>query len=342
MPGTHCCSGLYQAGVTGEISLLELIKDNPYPRYVAVFNRPCEEACTRGNIDEAVAIDDIKKFIAEKDLFAETRFVPKKINDRGQKIAVVGSGPAGLSCAYYLTVLGHDVTVFEKEKRLGGMLTLGIPSFRLEKNIIEAEIEILREMGVKFITGAEVGKYVTLDELRMAGYKGFYLAIGAQGGKKLGIEGEDAKGVISGIDFLKNVNLGKQSDLTVAGKTIVIGGGNVAVDVARTAIRKGSDDVALYCLESRETVPASSEEIEDTEAEGISINNGWGPKRILTKDGAVCGIEFKKCISVFDEAQRFNPKYDENETITVECNSVLVAIGQSIEWGNLLDGSRLN
>ena len=325
------------------LDALELIKkDNPLPAVCgSICNRPCEEACTRGDLDEAIAIDDIKKFIAEKDLFAETRFVPKNINDRGHKIAVAGSGPAGLSCAYYLTVLGHDVTVFEKEKRLGGMLTLGIPSFRLEKNIIEAEIDLLREMGVKFVTGAEVGKYITLDELRMAGYKGFYLAIGAQGGKKLGIEGEDAKGVISGIDFLKNVNLGKQNDLTVAGKTIVIGGGNVAVDVARTAIRKGSDDVALYCLESREDMPASSEEIEDTEAEGISINNGWGPKRILTKDGAVCGVEFKKCISVFDEEQRFNPKYDENETITVECNSVLVAIGQSIEWGNLLDGSKV-
>lgn len=322
---------------------LELIKkDNPFPAVCgSICNRQCEEACTRGDIDEAVAIDDIKKFIAEKDLYAETRFVPKKINDRGQKIAVVGSGPAGLSCAYYLTELGHDVTVFEKEKRLGGMLTLGIPSFRLEKGIIEAEIDILREMGVKFITGAEVGKYVTLEELRAAGYKGFYLAVGAQGGKKLGIEGEDAEGVISGIDFLKNVNLGKQNDLTVAGKAIVIGGGNVAVDVARTAIRKDSDSVALYCLESRETMPATSEEIEDTEAEGILINNGWGPKRILTKDSVVCGIEFKRCISVFDEEGRFNPQYDENETITVECDCVLIAIGQSIEWGNLLAGSKV-
>lgn len=320
---------------------LELIKkENPLPAVCgSICNRSCEQVCIRGNIDEAVAIDDIKKFIAEQDMKAETRFIPERLNSEGKKIAVIGSGPAGLSCAYYLTELGHHVTIFEKEKKLGGMLTLGIPSFRLEKDIVDAEIEILREMGVKFVTGAEVGKYVTLDELRRCGFKGFYLAIGAQGGRKLGIEGEDAEGVMSGIDFLRNVNLGKQGDLK--GKTVVIGGGNVAVDVARTAIRKGSDDVALYCLESRETMPASAEEVEDTEAEGITINNGWGPKRILAKGGKVCGVEFKKCVSVFNEENRFDPKYDENETITVECDNVLSAIGQSIEWGDLLKGSKV-
>lgn len=320
---------------------LELIKkENPLPAVCgSICNRRCELACTRGDIDQAVAVDDIKKFLAEQDMKAETRFVPEKLNREGKKIAVVGSGPAGLSCAYYLTELGHQVTVFEKEPKLGGMLTLGIPSFRLEKHLVEAEIDILRTMGVKFITGAEVGKYVTLDELRRCGFKGFYLAIGAQGGRKLGVEGEDSAGVMSGLDFLRNVNLEKQADLT--GKTIVVGGGNVAIDVARTAIRKGSGEVALYCLESREIMPASADEVEDTEAEGILINNEWGPKRILAKNGKVCGVEFKKCVSVFDEEKRFNPKYDENVTITVECDNVLTSIGQSIQWGNLLDGSKV-
>ncbi|MFX4263415.1 FAD-dependent oxidoreductase [Pelotomaculum propionicicum] len=324
------------------LEALELIKkENPLPAVCgSICNRQCEQVCTRGDIDDPVAIDEIKKFIAEQEMKAETRFVPKKLFDEGKKIAVVGSGPAGLSCAYYLAELGHDVTVFEKEQKLGGMLTLGIPSFRLEKSIVEAEIDILRAMGVKFITGAEVGKYVTLDELRTAGFKGFYLAVGAQGSRKLGIEGEDAENVIPGIDFLKQVNLSRQADL--AGKTVVIGGGNVAVDVARAAVRKGSVEVALYCLESREDMPATADEIEDTEAEGISLNNGWGPKRILTENGKVVGVEFKRCLSVIDpETKQFNPKYDENDTTTVACDNVLAAIGQSIEWGSLLKGSKV-
>jgi NADPH-dependent glutamate synthase beta subunit-like oxidoreductase len=320
---------------------LELIKkENPLPAVCgSICNRKCEQVCTRCEIDDAVAIDDIKKFIAGQDLRAETRFIPEKEFDEGHKIAVIGSGPAGLSCAYYLTVMGHHVTVFEKEQVLGGMLKIGIPSFRLEKDIIDAEIDILKEMGVKFIRGAEVGKYVTFDELRTAGFKGFYIAIGAQGGRRLGIEGEDSGNVMPGIDFLRAVNTGKQSDLS--GKVIVIGGGNVAVDVARTAIRKGADGVALYCLESREEMPASDDEIEDTEGEGISIFNGWGPKRIIEKGGEVCGVEFKKCISVFNKEGRFSPEYDENCTMTVDCAVVLSAIGQSIQWGSLLEGSKV-
>ncbi|UYO64355.1 FAD-dependent oxidoreductase [Acetobacterium wieringae] len=321
---------------------LELIKkENPLPAVCgSICNRRCEDSCTRGDVDEPVAIDEIKKFIAEQDLNAETRFVPKKKFDEGKKIAVVGSGPAGLSCAYYLSVLGHQVTVFEKEKKLGGMLTLGIPSFRLEKDIVEAEIEILRELGVKFVTGAEVGKYVTLDELRTAGYDGFYLAIGAQGGRKLGIDGEDAQGVISGIDFLKQVNTG--DSVSLSGKTIVIGGGNVAVDVARTAIRTGASTVELYGLEDRGDMPASEEEVQETIEEGIGINNGWGPKRILAENGKVTGIELMRCLSTIDpETGRFNPEYDLADTITVTCDNVLVAIGQSIEWGNLLTDSRV-
>ena len=155
-----------------------------------------------GNVDEPIAIDDIKKFIAEQDLNADIRYIPKKRHDYGKKIAIVGAGPSGLSCAYYLAIDGYNVTVFEKQKVLGGMLTLGIPSYRLEKDVINAEIDILRELGVEFKTGIEVGKDITIDELRKQGYEAFYLAIGAQAGRKLGIEGEDAKGVISGVDFL--------------------------------------------------------------------------------------------------------------------------------------------
>ena len=252
---------------------------------------------------------------------------------------VVGAGPAGLSCAYYLAIDGYKVTVFEKEEKLGGMLTLGIPSFRLEKGVVEAEIDVLREMGVEFKTGVEVGKDVTLDALRGQGYQAFYLAIGAQGGRKLGVDGEDAAGVIAGVDFLRDVNLGK--DVKLPAKVVVVGGGNVAIDVARTATRTGGEAVAMYCLENRAEMPALDEEVEEAEAEGIAICNGWGPKRILTENGKVTGVEFKKCVSVFDKDGRFAPVYDENETQTVAADAVLVSIGQSIQWGGLLEGTKV-
>lgn len=319
---------------------LDLIKkENPFPAVCGrICNRRCEDACTRGSIDNPIAIDEIKKFIAAQDLDAKTRFIPEKRHDYSdKKIAIVGAGPAGLSCAYFLALDGYSITVFEKEQKLGGMLTLGIPSFRLEKDIVEAEIEILKEMGVQFKTGVEVGKDVTLDQLRAEGYKAFYLAIGAQGGRKLGIEGEDAEGVFTGIDFLRNVNAGKEMKLT--GDTIVIGGGNVAVDVARAAVRVGASKVDMFCLESRDIMPASGEEIEEAEEENIKINNSWGPKRILVENGKVVGIEFKKCVSVFNDQKQFAPVFDENDCITVKAENIIVTVGQSIVWGDMLAGA---
>jgi len=318
---------------------LELIrKENPLPAVCGrICPRKCESECTRGDIDDPIAIDEIKKFIAEQDLDKNRRFIPAKKHDYGKPVAVIGSGPAGLSCAYYLAEDGYKVTVFEKLSKPGGMLTVGIPSFRLEKNVVEAEIDILKEMGVVFKTNTEVGKDVSLDDLRKQGFKAFYLAIGAQGGRKLGLENEDAKGVIAGVEFLRDVNLGKKSALH--GKVIVIGGGNVAIDVARTAVREGAENVAMYCLEARNEMPALDEEIEEALEEDIVINNSWGPKRIISKDGKVTGIELKKCVSVFDKDKKFNPKYDENETITVDADFVLLSVGQSIDWGGLLTDS---
>ena len=318
---------------------LELIrKENPLPAVCGrICPRKCESECTRGDIDDPIAIDEIKKFIAEQDLDKNRRFIPAKKHNYGKPVAVIGSGPAGLSCAYYLAEDGYKVTVFEKLSKPGGMLTVGIPSFRLEKNVVEAEIDILKEMGVVFKTNTEVGKDVSLDDLRKQGFKAFYLAIGAQGGRKLGLENEDAKGVIAGVEFLRDVNLGKKSALH--GKVIVIGGGNVAIDVARTAVREGAESVAMYCLEARNEMPALDEEIEEALIEDIVINNSWGPKRIISKDGKVTGIELKKCVSVFDKDKKFNPKYDENETITVDADFVLLSVGQSIDWGGLLTDS---
>jgi NADPH-dependent glutamate synthase beta subunit-like oxidoreductase len=320
---------------------LELIKlENPFPAICGrVCSRKCESACTRADLDDPIAIDEIKKFIAEQDLQSEHRFIPEKKSPRPEKIAVVGSGPAGLSCAYFLAVEGYQVTVFEKEFVLGGMLTLGIPSFRLEKEIIHSEIEILKELGVEFITGVEIGKHITLHELRRTGYKAFYLAIGAQGSRKLNLAGEEAEGVISGVEFLRSVNL--QEECKLEGTALIIGGGNVAIDVARTAARLGASQTEIYCLEERPEMPALDEEVEEAAAEGIVFNNGWGPVRILAKNGHVAGVEFKKCLSVFDEEGKFNPVFDETEIKTVKANHVLISVGQEIAWGELLKGSRM-
>ncbi len=320
---------------------LELIKkENPFPAVCGrICPHGCESECTRGDIDEPVSIDEIKKFIADKELDGSIRYIPPMRYNLGNKIAVIGSGPAGLSCAYYLAIDGYQVTVFEKEEKLGGMLTLGIPAFRLEKEVLNAEINVLREMGVSFKTGVEVGKDITLNGLRKEGYEAFYLAIGAQGGRNLGVEGEDAKGVIAGVDFLRDVNLGRKAELS--GNVVVIGGGNVAIDVARTATRQGAAAVNLYCLESRQEMPALPDEIEEAEEDSVAFNNGWGPKRILTENGKVTGVEFKRCLSVFDAEHRFAPKYDETDTITVAADTVLLSIGQSIEWGGLLTDSKV-
>ena len=324
---------------------LELIKEeNPFPAVCGrVCNRLCEDACTRGAVDNPIAIDEIKKYIAEQELDPQTRYVPKLLNMTGEKygirIAVIGGGPAGLSCAYYLQRRGYDVTVFDKNERMGGMMTFGIPTFRLEKSVVEAEIDVLREMGVEFRCSVEVGKDVTIPELREQGFKAFYLAIGAQGARMPGIRGEDAKGVISAIDFMHEVNLNEANRLE--GRTVVIGGGNVATDVARAAVRAGSTSVGIYCLEKRELMPASASEVEESLAEGIAIQNEWGPAEILTKKGRVTGIVFRKCMSTLDEKGRFAPKFDENDTVTVDCDNVVLAIGQSVVWGDLLSGLNL-
>lgn len=320
---------------------LELIKkENPFPAVCGrICPHACESECTRGDIDEPIAIDEIKKFIADRELESAHRYIPPMRYHHGNKVAVVGAGPAGLSCAYYLAVDGYRVTVFEKEEKLGGMLALGIPSFRLEKNVLNAEIDVLRDMGVEFKTGVEVGRDVTLSGLRRDGYEAFYLAIGAQGGRKLNVEGEDAEGVISGVGFLRDVSLSRGAKL--AGNVVVIGGGNVAVDVARTAAREGAETVNLYCLESRAEMPALDDEIEEAERDAVRFNNGWGPKRILMENGKVTGVEFKRCTAVFDGEHRFAPQYDENDTVAVPADAVLLSIGQSIQWGGLLEGSRV-
>ena len=326
---------------------LQLIKqDNPLPMICgAICNRRCEDACTRGTIDQPLAIDEIKKYIASLDMNKDTRYVPlcEKHDggmwDENYKVAVIGGGPAGLAAAYFLRLDGYPVTVFEREKRAGGMMLNGIPSYRLEKEVVQSEIDIIEAMGVEFEYGVNVGSDVTIQDLRDQGYKAFFIAIGMQGGRMAGVPGEDAEGVQTGVDFLRNVN--QDHSVKLNGETVVIGGGNVAIDVARTAVRAGASKVTMLCLEGANEMPAAKDEVEEAKEEGIVVNNGWGPKEVLTENGHVSAVVFKKCTQVKDADGRFNPQYDENETITIPCENLILSIGQSVQWGDLLKGTKV-
>lgn len=316
-------------------------KDNPLPAVCGhVCNRRCEDACTRGTVDEAVAIDEVKRFLAERDLNAETRYIPKKTipslkGGFDEKIAIIGAGPAGLSCAYYLALTGYKPTIFEKNEEPGGMLRYGIPSYKLEKDLLAAEIDVIRERGVEIRCGVEIGKDITIEELREQGYKGFYVAIGCQRGRKPGITGENAKGTYAAVDFLREA--GAKESFALEGDVVVVGGGNVAIDAARISSRCVDAKISMFCLEQRENMPASKEEIAEALEEGIELNCGWGPKEVLEEDGKVAGVVFKKCIRVLDEQGRFSPEYDEEQTVTIPCKHVIFSVGQAIEWGNMLD-----
>ena len=323
---------------------LQLIKrENPFPAVCGrICNRRCEDACTRGTVDQAVAIDEVKRFIAQQDLDAETRFVPEKVipkvdGEFAEKIAVIGAGPAGMSCAYYLAEKGYRPTVFEKEARPGGMLMNAIPSFRLEKDVVEAEIDVLRQLGVEFRCGVEVGKDVTIAQLRQEGYKGFYVAVGLQSGGRLPVPGGDAENVISGVDFMRDVNLRDKKSLS--GRVVVIGGGNIAADVARTAVRCGAENVSLYCLEGYDEMPMGEEDRSECERDGVAVYAGWGPREVSVEGGKAAGVSFVKCLKVRDENGRFAPVYDENTVQVAPCTTVLFCIGQKAEWRELLSGT---
>ena len=318
---------------------LELIKkENPFPAVCGrICNKRCETECTRGAVDEAVAIDEVKRFIADHDLHEATRFVPKLCNQIGrpytEKIAVIGAGPAGMSCAYYLANKGYPVTVFDRNPVPGGMLTLGIPNFRLEKDVLNAEIDILREMGVEFRCGVEVGKDITIGQLRAQGYKGFYVAIGAQKSARLGVAGEELTGVYGGVDFLRAVNLGEQP--AVGKRCAVIGGGNVAMDVCRSAVRLGADETYVLYRRSEAELPADPEEVKEAMEEGVRFRFLTAPVEILGADGKVTGIRVERmALGEPDEKGRRKPVgTGEFETIAVD--SVIGAIGQTVDWGTL-------
>ncbi len=318
---------------------LELIKtENPFPAVCGrICNKRCEAECTRGDVDEAVAIDEVKRFIADHDMHEETRFVPKMVNQIGkpyaEKIAVIGAGPAGMSCAYYLAQKGYPVTVFDRNPVPGGMLTLGIPSFRLGKDVLNAEIDILKEMGVEFRCGVEVGKDVNIQQLRGEGYKGFYLAIGAQKSAKLRIPGEELEGVLGGVDFLREVNLGNKPD--IGRRCAVIGGGNVAMDVCRSAVRLGAEETYVFYRRSEAEMPADPEEVREAMEEGVKFRFLSAPVEIIGTDGRVSAIKIEKMeLGEPDERGRRKP-VGTGEFEIVEIDSVIGAVGQTVDWGTL-------
>jgi len=310
---------------------LALFKEShPFPAICGrVCHHPCEGACTRGDVDEPLAIQYLHRFLADLDLSAETSHIPETAEKREEKIAIIGAGPAGLTAAYYLIKNGYRPTVFEKLPVAGGMMAVGIPDYRLPRDLLAAEIEIIQKMGVEIKTGVAFGVDVTLEGLKADGFQAFFLATGLHQSRTLNLDGEDAPGALKGIDFLRDAALG--NSVTIGKKMMVIGGGNVAIDVALTAKRLGAEDVSLYCLEKREEMPAWDYEIEEALEEGVAIVNSLGPQKFLQKDGRVSGVEFKRCTSVFDKKGVFNPSYDETDLTTADSDTVIVAIGQAAD-----------
>lgn len=325
---------------------LRLIKlDNPFPAVCgSICNRRCESACTRGSIDDPVAIDEIKKFIARREIEEDERFIPPVRYHRGttegfhEKVAVIGAGPAGMSCAYYLAVNGYkDVTVFDKNPMSGGMLALGIPSFRLEKSVVNAEIDVLRALGIKFVCGVEIGRDKSVQQLRDEGYKGFYLAIGAQQSAPLGIKGEELDGVYGGVDFMRAVNLGKPP--ISGGHVAVIGGGNVAMDVCRTAVRLGAEKTTVIYRRDRSDMPADPDEVAEAEAEGVEFLFLSAPTEFIERDGRVCGVkaEIMETGETGENGKR--NIVSTGRYMDMEADCVICAVGQTIDWGSLDTGA---
>jgi len=310
---------------------LELFKDShPFPAICGrVCHHPCEGVCTREDVDEPLAIQYLHRFIADLDLKSDDGYVPKVEEKREEKVAIIGAGPAGLSAAYFLAREGYGVTVLEKLPMAGGMMAVGIPEYRLSRDILAAEIKIIEDMGVEIKTGVTFGEDITLDSLKDDAYKAIFLATGLHLSRELNVEGEDLPGVLKGVDFLRDAALG--NEVTLGKRIIVVGGGNVAIDVARTALRKGAEEISLVCLEKREEMPAWDYEIEEALEEDVNITNSLGPKRFLVKDGKVSGVEFMLCTAVFDENGAFNPQYDESDLTPMEADTVIVAIGQAAD-----------
>ncbi|MBI3587449.1 MAG: FAD-dependent oxidoreductase [Ignavibacteriales bacterium] len=330
---------------------------------------PCEPVCRRGKLDQPIAIRALKQFVCERygvesmvDLEKLKEVFGKTVTKNGIKVAVIGAGPAGFSCAHDLALLGYEVTVFEAQSVAGGMLRLGVPEYRLPRELIRLEINAILSLGVELKINSAIGRDFTIADLKRQGFQAMFIAIGAHRSRDLQIEGVELDGVLRAVDFLLNVNLGYRVEL--GKKVIVIGGGNVAIDVARTAARQerievghvtevaealdvarsavrfGAKEVHMVCLEGWHEMPSNKDEINEALEERIQIHPRKGPKRILGKDGKVVGFETIDCVSVFDERGRFNPKFALETEQVMEADTVIMAIGQTsdLSWIQLEDG----
>jgi NADPH-dependent glutamate synthase beta subunit-like oxidoreductase len=297
-----------------------------------VCPHPCESECARKDVDQAVNINGVERFLGDYWLHEKAQRV--RVIYAG-KVAVIGSGPAGLTCAYFLCRMGCPVTVFESENALGGMLRLGIPEYRLPRNVLDAQIGYIRDMGVEFRTGVSIGRDMGFEELKSQ-YGAVFIAVGNRLSKRLDLEGNNLDGLFLGLDFLRNVHL--KEKVTVKKKIVVIGGGNVAVDVALTALRLGAKEVHLVCLENAEEMPAYGEEIQQALDEGVTIHASWGPKRILGKNGKITGIELVRCVRVLYDNNTFNPSFDDQIITSLEADHVILAVGQELDLSFLPDG----
>ncbi len=317
---------------------IELFRDaHPFPGVCGrVCHHPCESQCTRGDYDEPLAIRELHRFLADWETTADETILPEAPEEkRNENVAVIGSGPAGLSTAYFLARKGYGVTIFEKLPVAGGMMAVGIPEYRLPRNMLQREIDIIRELGVEIKTGVTFGKDITFDSLKADGYAAVFMGIGLHAGRRLGIENEDVEGVLQGVDFLRDAALGRE--VPVGKDVLVIGGGNVAIDVALTAKRKGAENVTMVCLEKREEMPAWEHEIEEALEGDIKIVNSFGPKSFfIDKDSKkFSGIEFKTCTAVFDEEGRFSPSFDEAACEAFFGDTVIISIGQATDTSDL-------
>jgi len=308
---------------------LKLIKqENPFPAVCGrVCNHPCEEACKRGTVDEPIDIMHLKRYVADLDLFDATKFMPEIKEKKGKKVAIVGAGPAGLTAAYYLAIEGYDVIVYEAAPIPGGWMTLGIPEYRLPRDIIGAEIKIIEDLGVKIQCNTRVGKDITLDELKKNN-DAVFIGCGTHISSKLDIPGEDLEGVVHGIDYLKRLNLGEK--VYLGDRVAVIGGGNVAMDAVRMAVRHGSKDVFILYRRTRAEMPAAAEEIEEAIEEGIKMNYLVAPLKVIGENGKVKGIECQRMeLGEPDASGRRRPVPVKGSEFIVECDAVVPAIGQA-------------
>jgi len=319
------------------LEALDLIRERlPFPGVIGrICAHPCEEECLRGRkVDQPIAICALKRFVADFEAGKRDIPVPPVGPDKGKKVGIIGGGPAGLECALELRKAGYGVTVYEAHDRLGGMLYVGIPAYRLPKEELARETAIVEKMGIEVKYNTRVGKDISAKEIYDT-HDAVFIGVGAHAGRSLGVENEDAAGVIGGLDFLRGVV--KNEPVKIGEKVFVIGGGNVAIDVALTARRSGAKEVHMVCLEKWDEMPAHKWEVDQAVEEGVKVHTSWGPKRIETKDGAVKGIEFRRCTSVFDEMRRFSPRFDETMTISYDADTVMLAIGQAMDTSFLKD-----